>query len=566
MNQPTLFAAPPLQSLHHQALSIIPLGGLGEVGMNMMVYEYENDLILVDAGLMFPDQEMLGIDIVIPDFTYLKENVSKIRGIIITHGHEDHIGALPFLLSEINPPIYATPLTIGLISAKLKEKNLINVLLNPVKPRETITLGVFKIEFIRVTHSIVDGVALGITTPVGRIIHTGDFKIDQTPVDGERTDIQKLGEYGDLGTLALLSDSTNAERPGYTLSEKVVGRAFDEIFCQSKGRIIVATFSSNIHRVQQAVDSAVLSNRKIFLSGKSMIRNTQIAAELGYLKIPPDIMMKLETINDFPDNQIILLTTGSQGEPLSSLFRMAIDTHKQIKIKEGDTVLLSSRAIPGNERAIGRIINHLFRRGAEVVYERVSEIHVSGHASQEELKIMINLVRPRFFIPIHGEYRQLIHHAKLAESLEIKKENIILMEDGDVVELAADRWVKEKKVPSGRVFVDGKGVGNVADFVLRDRKHIGQDGIIVLIIGIDKSTGEIASEPEIISKGFLSEEEAYGLFSELKALILKLLSELNPEVKSEWIVIEGMVKKILGKYIYKQMERRPMIIPIILEM
>ncbi len=553
-------------TLDKKALSIIPLGGLGEVGMNMMVYEFEDDLIVVDAGLMFPDQEMLGIDVVIPDFTYLKENASKLRGIVITHGHEDHIGALPYLLSVLNAPVYATPLTIGLISAKLKEWNIPQVELFPVRPRETITLGVFKVEFIRVTHSIVDGAALGITTPVGRIVHTGDFKIDQTPVDGERTDIQKLGEYGDSGTLALLSDSTNAERPGYTLSEKVVGKAFDEIFSMKKSRIIVATFSSNIHRIQQAIDAARLSGRKVFLSGKSMTKNTQIAAELGYIKLPSDIISKLDTVNNYPDEQVVILTTGSQGEPLSSLFRMAIDQHKQVKIKEGDTVLLSSRVIPGNEKAISRIINHLFRRGAEVIYERVSDIHVSGHASQEELKMMINLVRPKFFIPIHGEYRQLLHHARIAEGLEIKKENIALIENGDILQLKEDLLEKRGKVSAGRVFIDGKGVGDVADFVLRDRKHIGQDGIIVLIIGIDKVTGEVVSGPEIISKGFVSEEEAYGLFSELKMLVLKLLAELNQETKSEWIVVEGMVKKTVGKFIFKQVERRPMIIPIILEL
>ncbi|MFI5303367.1 MAG: ribonuclease J [Nitrospiria bacterium] len=547
-------------------LSIIPLGGLGEVGMNMMVYRYDEDIIVVDAGLMFPDQEMLGIDVVIPDFAYLKENAEKIRGIVITHGHEDHIGALPYLLSELSAPVYATPLTIGLINAKLKEWNLPKTETFPIKPRESIHLGSFKVEFIRVTHSIVDGVALGISTPVGKIVHTGDFKIDQTPVDGERTDIQKLGEYGDTGTLALLSDSTNAERPGYTLSEKVVGKAFDEIFSMKKSRIIVATFSSNIHRIQQAIDAAKLSGRKIFLSGKSMTKNTQIAAELGYLKLPPDLILKFEQVNSLPDDQVVILTTGSQGEPLSSLFRMAIDEHKQVKIKEGDTVLLSSRVIPGNEKAISRIINHLFRRGAEVIYERVSEIHVSGHASQEELKMMINLVRPKFFIPIHGEYRQLLHHSRIAAELDIKKENIVLIENGDIIQLYEDRLEKAGKVHAGRVFIDGKGVGDVADFVLRDRKHIGQDGIIVLIIGIDKVTGEIVSGPEIISKGFVSEEEAYGLFSELKIILLKLLGDLNQEVKSEWIVVEGMVKKTLGKFIFKQIERRPMIIPIIMEL
>ncbi|HXN06596.1 MAG TPA: ribonuclease J [Nitrospiria bacterium] len=550
------------------ALSIVPLGGLGEVGMNMMVYETCGDIVIVDAGVMFPDQEMLGIDVVIPDVTYLKENFQKIRGLVITHGHEDHIGAIPYLLAELGfPTIYATPLTIGLISAKLKERKLTDAaVLIPVKPRESVTLGAFTIEFIRVTHSIVDGVALGITTPAGRIIHTGDFKFDQTPVDGEKTDIQKLAEYGGKGTLALLSDSTNAERPGYTLSEKVVGRSFDELFSQAEGRIIVATFSSNIHRVQQVFDSAALTGRKVFLSGKSMIRNTQIASELGYLKIAPERWMKVDDLDGHPDREVVILTTGSQGEPLAALFRMAVDEHKQVKIRPGDLVLLSSRAIPGNERPISRIINHLFKRGARVVYERLSEIHVSGHASQEELKLMINLVKPKFFFPIHGEYRQLIHHAGIAESLDIKRENIILMEDGDKIRLTPDAWNREPRVASGRVFVDGKGVGDVADFVLRDRKHIGQDGIIVMIINLDKATGAVVSGPEIISKGFAAPEEALGLFSDLKFLILNLLEETGPELKSEWVAIEGMVKKAAGKFIYKQTERKPMIIPIILEM
>ena len=568
MNEETTYSAPPAPSGLAPALSIIPLGGLGEVGMNMMVYQYGDDIIVVDAGVMFPDQEMLGIDVVIPDITFLKENIEKIRGIVITHGHEDHIGALPYLLPDLGyPPVYATPLTVGLIKAKLREWKMTDAAeLFPMKPRESVTLGVFTVEYIRVTHSIVDGAALGITTPAGSIIHTGDFKFDQTPVDGEKTDIQKLAEYGNRGTLALLSDSTNAERPGYTLSEKVVGRAFDELFAQAPGRVIVASFSSNIHRIQQAFDSAALTNRKVFLSGRSMIRNSQIASELGYLKMSPGSLVKMEEVEGYPDREVVILTTGSQGEPLSALFRMAIDEHKQVRIKAGDMVLLSSRAIPGNERAISRIINHLFKRGARVVYERLSEIHVSGHASQEELKMMINLVKPKFFFPIHGEYRQLIHHADIAESLDINRQNIILMEDGDHIRLSSDGWSREARVAAGRTFVDGKGVGDVADFVLRDRKHIGQDGFIVLIISIDRTTGRVVSGPEIISKGFVAPEEAVGLFADLKAMILKLLEESSQEANSEWVVVEGLVKKTVGKYIFKQMERRPMIIPIIIEM
>ncbi len=548
-------------------LSIIPLGGLGEIGLNMMLFEYGDDIIAVDAGLMFPEEEMLGVDIVIPDFTYLKEKRDKVRGIIITHGHEDHIGALPYILKEMNIPVYATPLTIGLIKGKLKEHRLDeSTELISVKPRQIIDLGCFNIEFIRVTHSIVDGVGLGITTPVGRIVHTGDFKLDQTPVDGELLDFHKFSEYGDKGTLALLSDSTNSEREGYTLSEREVGKAIENVFRTAKKRIIVATFASNIHRVQQVIDAAVKFDRKVVLNGKSMINNAQVALDLGYLKLPPKTWVKLDEMKNFSDDKIVIITTGSQGEPMSSLARMAVNEHKDIQIEEGDTVVLSSRVIPGNEKAISRIINHLFRRGANVIYEDVSDIHVSGHASQEEQKLMMCLVRPKFFVPIHGEYRHLIYHARLAEMLGISKDNIFILEDGDVLELNGDAAVKKEKIQAGRVFVDGKVIGDVGNIVLRDRMRLGSDGIIVVFVGIEKMTGKVVTGPDIVTRGFVFEEESQELIEEMKRVVSELLGQLEQELMADWVLVKTKVRNTLKKFLIKKMDRKPMIIPIIIEL
>lgn len=549
------------------ALLIIPLGGVGEIGLNMTVFQSGDDIIVVDAGLMFPEEEMLGVDVVIPDITYLLKNREKVKGIIITHGHEDHIGALPYILREINIPVYGTPLTLGLISEKLKEHDLYEAsTLIPVRPRDVIHIGVFSIECIRITHSIVDGIGLGITTPAGRVVHTGDFKIDQTPVDGELLDLRRFTDYGDMGTLVLLSDSTNVEKEGYSLSEREVGTAFDEIFASATKRIIVATFASNIHRIQQVIDVASKHGRRVILNGKSVINNSRIAVELGYLRYPPDVMATMEDLYKLPDDKIVIVTTGSQGEPMSSLSRMAMDDHKQIKIKEGDTVILSSRFIPGNERAIGRVINHLFRRGANVFYEQVSDIHVSGHACREEQKMMINLVRPRYFIPIHGEYRHLVYHARLAEGLNIPRENILILEDGDVARFTQDSGTKEGKVESGRVFVDGKGIGDVGSIVLRDRQHLGMDGVIIVLLGMEKSTSRILVGPEIISRGFVYVEESKDILEELKKIIITLLDEMEQESKQEWIVVKERVTGALKRYIKKKMERRPMIIPIIIEM
>lgn len=549
------------------SLSIIPLGGLGEIGLNMMVFEYGDDIIIVDAGLMFPEEEMLGVDIVIPDITYLKERKDKIRGIIITHGHEDHIGALPYIIREINVPIYATPLTIGLIKGKLKEHKLDEASeLISVKPRQIIELGCFSVEFIRVTHSIVDGVGLGITTPVGRIVHTGDFKLDQTPVDGELLDFHKFSEYGDKGTLALLSDSTNSEREGYTLSEKEVGKAIERVFGAAKKRIILATFASNIHRIQQVIDAAVKFDRKVILNGRSIINNAQVALDLGYLKMPEKTWIKLDEMKNYSPDKIAIITTGSQGEPMSSLARMAVNEHKDVQIEEGDTVVLSSRVIPGNEKAISRIINHLFRRGANVIYEDVSDIHVSGHASQEEQKLMMCLVRPKFFVPIHGEYRHLIYHARLAETLSISKDNIFILEDGDVLELNEDAAVKKEKVQAGRVFVDGKVIGDVGNIVLRDRMRLGTDGIIVVFVGIEKMTGKVVTGPDIVTRGFVFEEESQELIEEMKRVVSDLLGQLEQELLADWVLVKTKVRNTLKKSLIKKMDRKPMIIPIIIEL
>lgn len=548
-------------------LSVIPLGGLGEIGLNMMVFEYGDDIIIVDAGLMFPEEEMLGVDIVIPDITYLKERKDKIRGIIITHGHEDHIGALPYILREINVPIYATPLTIGLIKGKLKEHKLDETSeLISVKPRQIIELGCFSVEFIRVTHSIVDGVGLGITTPVGRIVHTGDFKLDQTPVDGELLDFHKFSEYGDKGTLALLSDSTNSEREGYTLSEKEVGKAIERVFGTAKKRIIVATFASNIHRIQQVIDAAVKLDRKVILNGKSVINNAQVALDLGYLKIPEKTWIKLDEMKNYSPDKIAIITTGSQGEPMSSLARMAVNEHKDIQIEEDDTVVLSSRVIPGNEKAISRIINHLFRRGANVIYEDVSDIHVSGHASQEEQKLMMCLVRPKYFIPIHGEFRHLIYHARLAEMLGINKDNIFIIEDGDVIEFNGDAAVKKEKVQAGRVFVDGKVIGDVGNIVLRDRVRIGADGIIIVLVSVEKVTGRVVTGPDIVTRGFVFEEESQELIGEMKQVVGDLLGQLEQELMADWVLVKTKVRNTLKKFLIKKMDRKPMIIPIIVEL
>ncbi len=549
------------------ALQIIPLGGLGEIGMNMMAYHCGDDIIVVDCGLMFPEADMLGIDYVIPDISWLRERSTQVRGICLTHGHEDHIGALPFVLQELNVPIYGTALTLGFVNEKLKEYKLDDqVDLRVVKPRDTAVLGCFSVEFLRVAHSIVDGCALAITTPEGVVIHTGDFKIDQTPVDGQLTDLPSFARYGEQGVLALLSDSTNVEREGFTLSEKSVGEAFDEIFPTCEGRIIVAAFSSSIHRVQQVADAAARCGRKILLNGRSMVANVRIARELGYLHIPDDLLMDLKELPRMPREQVCMITTGSQGEPRSSLIRIAMDDHKQIKLEQGDTVILSSRVIPGNERTISELINHLYRRGAEVYHERTSEVHVSGHACQEELKLMLNLTRPRFFMPIHGEYRHLMVHSKLARKTGIPEERCLLATNGDVVSFYSDTAAIVEKVESGRVFVDGKGVGDVGNVVLRDRKHLSEDGMVVVILGMNKTNGGIIYGPDIVSRGFVFEDESQEYLETARCIVVEAVNELSEEMRCDCEEVNTTVRQVLRRFFKKTIERRPVILPVIMEM
>ncbi len=550
----------------NNSLLVIPLGGVEEIGgLNMTVFQYSEDLIVVDAGIMFPDEDMMGVDYVIPDFSYIIDNRKKVRGIVLTHGHEDHTGALPFLLKEIKAPVYGTPLTLALVKEKLKEHEIIDVPLIAVKPRNVIKLGVFEVEFIRVTHSIVDGVGLGIKTPFGNIVHTGDFKLDPTPVDGELMDFHRFSEYGENGTLLMLSDSTNAGQGGFTFSEKEVRRAFEDIFSKKKGRIIIATFASNIHRIQQVIDVAMQHKRRIIMCGRSMVANSQIALDLGYLKMPENTWVKLENLKYLSDNEVVIITTGSQGEPMSVLSRIAIDEHKHIKIKEGDTVILSAKMIPGNERSIGRIINHLIRRGADVIYEKVSEVHVSGHASKEELKLMLNLVKPRYFMPIHGEYRHLKYHERLAEKSGIPLDNIFIMENGGILEITDAGIWKNGKINSGRIFIDGKGAGEVKDMVLRDRKRLAHDGIVIILVGIERLTKKIVSGPEIISRGFIFEDASQEIINEVRDLMTNTLMSLEDDIISDTSIIQAKLRSTLKKYLRNTMDRKPLIMPIIME-
>jgi len=548
------------------ALSVIPLGGVEEIGgLNMTVLEYGGDIIIIDAGLMFPEEDMLGVDFVIQDFTYLVENRDRIRAVLLTHGHEDHTGALPFLLKEIDVPVYGTALTLGLVAEKLKEHHLEHAALVRVKPRDVVDIGHFRVEFIRVTHSIVDGVALGVTTPLGRVVHTGDFKVDPTPVDGELLDFHRLSHYGEQGALLLLSDSTNVEKGGFTFSEKEVRRAFEDIFASAPGRIIISTFSSNIHRIQQAIDVAVMFGRKVILCGRSIVSNARIALDLGYLKIPPKTWLELDRLEELPDREAVLITTGSQGEPMSVLSKIAVGEHKHIKIKKGDTVILSAKMIPGNERSIGRIINRLSRQGATVIHEKVSEIHVSGHASKEELKLMLNMIRPRYFVPIHGEYRHLAGHARLARKQGIPEKNIFVLENGDVLRIAEDGAEKAGKVTAGRVYIDGKGIGDVEEMVLRDRRRLGHDGIVLVLLTIEKEKGNLLSAPEVISRGFIAEEEYQEVIEDVRELVAATVAALDRDITSDPALLQAKVRSVLKKHFRNTMDRRPMIMPLIFE-
>lgn len=547
-------------------LKIIPLGGLGEIGKNMMVLRYEDDIIVIDSGLMFPDDEMLGIDLVIPDITYLVENRKHIRGIILTHGHEDHIGGLPYILREVNAPIYGTKLTLGLLEAKLKESSYVDhAETHCVCAGQTIKLGKFKIEFIRVSHSIADVVALGIKTPVGTVVHTGDLKLDQTPVNNQTTDYHKFAELGKEGVLVLLSDSTNAERPGYTLSERVVADTFDDTFRNAKERIIIASFASNIHRIQLAITTAAKYKRKVAVVGRSMVNVVNIARELGFLEVPEGTLIELDDLMIYPKDKVVVLTTGSQGEPMSALTRMAMCDHKRIEIIPGDTVIISASPIPGNEKMVHRTIDQLFRQGAQVIYESVSGVHVSGHASQEELKLMLNLVKPKFFIPVHGEYRHLIKHAQLAEDVGIPPENIFVMENGQVLEFNHERGTVAGRVTAGRVLVDGLGVGDVGNIVLRDRKQLSQDGLVIIVLTMNQDTGEVVAGPDIISRGFVYVRESEELIEEAKERVRSILKLCELQRTTEWAAIKSCVRETVGKFFYERTRRRPMILPIIME-
>ena len=547
-------------------LKIIPMGGLGEIGLNMMVSEYGDSAFIVDAGLMFPEDYMLGIDYVIPDMSYIKQKVPKILGIVLTHDHEDHIGALPYLLKEINVPIFGTPFTLGIVRNKLEEHGSFpSVLLHEISPREKLKLGAFELEFIRVCHSAVDGVGIAVKTPLGLVVHTGDFKISHTSVDGMITDVNRFARCGEEGVLALLSDSTNVEKEGYTISEQEVGETLARISTGRKGRIIVGLFASSITRIQQVIDIARAMDRKVIFNGRSIETSVNIAQELGYINIPEGMEIDVAQVNDFPDNEIAIITTGSQGEPMAALARMAAGTHKQIKIKKEDTVILSSKFIPGNEKAITKIINALYRRGADVIYEKISEIHVSGHAFQEELKLMINLTKPKYFIPIHGEYRHLILHARLAEQLGILKENILLAENGQIIEFDENGGRVGDSVMTGRVLVDGKGIGDVGRSVLKERHDLSKDGFVVVNMAFDEGTGIVVYGPEIVSRGFVFETETGHLLEDAKCVVLEIIEEVGPEVPDRINKIRSKMQIALRRYFSFTIKRRPVILPFILE-
>jgi ribonuclease J len=541
------------------------LGGLGEIGLNLMTVETAEHLVVVDAGLMFPEDHMLGIDIVIPDFSYLRERRDKLTGLVLTHGHEDHIGAVPFLLKEMPLPVYGTPLTLALLKEKLREHGLLNdAELREIHPREPLTLGPFEFEFIPVPHSIVDGVGFALRTPQGVLIHSGDFKVDQTPVVGASMDLNRFAHYGEQGVLALLSDSTNAERPGYTMSEREIGDTLEGFIRDAPGRVIIAVFSSHIPRLVQIVRLAAKHGRKILFNGKSMLTNTRIAKELGYLEIPPGMEINVGDLKNLPPAETIIVTTGSQGEPMSALARIALEAHKQIHIRKGDLVILSSRFIPGNERAITTVINNLYRLGAEVVYKQVADIHTSGHASQEELKLLLNLTRPRYFIPIHGELRHLIKHQHLARAVGIPEEGLLLAKDGEQVRFENGQAAISGGIEVGRVFVDGKGVGDVSRIVLRDRRHLAGDGLVIALVAVDPSAGALVSEPDLITRGFTLEEEQAPLLEQARKVFREIVERSLTEPNQDWLEIQAQAGKALRKLFFKALERRPMILPLIL--
>ena len=547
-------------------LKIIPLGGLLEIGKNITVFEYGNDIVLVDCGLAFPEDDMLGIDLVIPDLAYLEKNKEKIRGLVITHGHEDHIGSIPYLLKQFNVPIYATKLTIGLIEHKLEEHKLLrSTKLKVVNPGQTINLGSMKVEFIRTTHSIPDACSLAIHTPVGTVVHTGDFKIDYTPIDGEMMDFGRLAALGNKGVLALLSDSTNSERKGYTMSESTVGEVLDKLFINCTKRIVVATFSSNVHRVQQIVNSAVKYNRKIAICGRSMINMIETARKFGYIKVPDNVFIDIDMIKSYPDDKLTIITTGSQGETMSALTRMAAGEHKKVQITPNDLIIISANPIPGNENSVSKVIDDLMKIGAEVVYNALADIHVSGHACQEEQKLMISLVRPKYFIPVHGEYRQLIAHSETAKKVGVDPENIFIMTNGRILELNENEAKLTGTVPVGKIMVDGLGVGDVGNIVLRDRQRLSQDGLIIVVLTMDSATGNVVAGPDVLSRGFVYVRESENLMEDIKQLLRGEIAKFEEKHITDWSTIKALLREELRDYIYKKTKRDPMILPIIME-
>jgi len=549
-----------------EKIRLIPLGGLGEVGKNMMVVEYGDDIIIIDAGVMFPDDEMFGVDLVIPDTSYLNDKKDHIRGILITHGHEDHIGAIPYILPMLDfPPVYATRLTRGLINVKLKEHRLLEkAIINEITPGDQVELGHCLAEFFRVNHSIPDATGVVLRTPLGNVVHTGDYKFDHTPVDGRPADMGTLGRIGNEGVLVMMGDSTRVESPGYTPSERVINDSLDKIFANASGRILIATFASLISRVQQVIDTAVRYERQVALVGRSMVNNVQMAIELGYLEVPKSTLIRAEDINKFPPEQVVIICTGSQGEPTSALTRIANQDHRLVRILPGDTVILSATPVPGNEKMVHRTINNLFRQGAEVFYQAISNVHVSGHGAQEELKLMLAMLRPQFFMPVHGEYRQLVLHAKLAHSMDIPADHIAIAEDGDIIEVTSESIKVTNHTACGNVFVDGLGVGDVGQIVLRDRQVLAQDGILMAVLTVDKETGQPIAGPDIVSRGFVYMRDSEELLESARARILESFIGLNGHA-SDWSFVKDKIKHTLSEFLYEKTHRRPMILPVVME-
>lgn len=546
-------------------LKLIPLGGMGEIGKNITVIEYKNDIILIDCGMTFPEDEMLGIDIVIPDVTYLFKNKDKIRGIVLTHGHEDHIGAIPYVLKRLNIPVYGTKLTLGLVETKFKEHKLNNVSLNVVKHGDTIELGCFEIEFIKTGHSIPDASALAINTPMGTILHTGDFKVDYTPINGDVIDLNRFAELGNKGVMLLMADSTNAERPGSTMSERTVGNTFKDIFKNHDGRIIVATFASNVHRIQQIINAAEENGRKVVLSGRSMLNTMGVAMELGYLHMEKDTLIDIKDIDKYPSSEITLITTGSQGEPMSALTRISSSEHRKIQLQSDDLVIISASPIPGNEKTVSKVINNLIERGTEVIYESLADVHVSGHACQEELKLIHTLVKPKYFVPVHGEYKHLKKHAEIAKSLGMDEENIFIMENGTTLEFTKDSVNRGGNVPSGNILVDGLGIGDVGNIVLRDRKHLSEDGLIVVVVTMSKKDGKVIAGPDIISRGFVYVRESENLIEEIRNTVKSVLEDCEKKQITDWATLKSNIRDTLRNHLYGKIKRNPMILPIIME-